>query len=80
MVFDFVNDVFVVVEVDCEYIWYYLVQYKFFEVIDLQIIVEGKGMCVWDIIGKEYFDVVLGGVWIVNVGYGCIEIVDVVCD
>lgn len=37
-------------------------------------------MCVWDQNGKEWLDVVFGGVWIVNVGYGCEFIVKVVYD
>lgn len=74
------NDNFDVIVVDKVYVWYYLIQYKVFEMVDLWIIVEGKGMCVWDVVGKEYFDGVFGGVWMVNVGYGCQSIVDVVCD
>ena len=35
-----------------------------------QIIVEGEGMRVRDINGREYLDAVSGGVWTVNVGYG----------
>jgi taurine-pyruvate aminotransferase len=41
-----------------------------YETVDPRIIVEGKGMQVWDITGKEYVDAVSGGVWTTNVGYG----------
>ncbi|WP_461208768.1 aminotransferase family protein [Desulfocurvus sp. DL9XJH121] len=32
--------------------------------------VEGKGVKLWDLNGKEYLDATSGGVWCVNVGYG----------
>lgn len=37
-------------------------------------------MCLWDVMGCEFLDGVFGGVWMVNVGYGCEIIVDVICD
>jgi taurine-pyruvate aminotransferase len=77
---DFANDASAVVEADREHIWHHLVQHKPFEAIDPQIIVEGKGMRVWDITGKEHLDAVSGGVWTVNVGYGRTEIADAVRD
>ncbi|MDR2820424.1 MAG: aminotransferase class III-fold pyridoxal phosphate-dependent enzyme [Desulfovibrio sp.] len=42
------------------------------------IVVEGKGMRIKDIHGKEYLDATSGGVWCVNVGYGRDQIVDAV--
>lgn len=42
------------------------------------IVVEGKGMRIKDINGKEYLDATSGGVWCVNVGYGRDQIVDAV--
>ena len=44
------------------------------------VIVEGKGLRVWDAKGNEYLDAVSGGVWTVNVGYGRESIADAVRD
>jgi len=43
------------------------------------IVVEGNGLRVKDINGKEYLDATSGGVWCVNVGYGRERIADAVC-
>ena len=64
------NDLSGVVEADRAHIWHHLIQHKPFEANDPRIIVEGKGMRVWDQNGKEHLDAVSGGVWTVNVGYG----------
>ncbi len=74
------NDPSAIIRADKAHVWHHLVQHKPFEAIDPQIIVEGKGMRVWDITGKEYLDAVSGGVWTVNVGYGRTEIADAVRD
>ncbi|WP_207209147.1 aminotransferase class III-fold pyridoxal phosphate-dependent enzyme [Loktanella sp. IMCC34160] len=74
------NDPSAVIEADRAHVWHHLTQHKPFEAIDPQIIVEGKGMRVWDITGKEHIDAVSGGVWTVNVGYGRTEIADAVRD
>ncbi|OUD10154.1 aspartate aminotransferase family protein [Marivivens niveibacter] len=74
------NDPATIIEADRAHVWHHLVQHKPFETIDPQIIVEGKGMRVWDITGKEHLDAVSGGVWTVNVGYGRTEIADAVRD
>ncbi len=42
------------------------------------IVVEGKGLRLKDIHGKEYLDATSGGVWCVNVGYGRDQIADAV--
>ncbi len=75
-----INDPAALIEADRAHVWHHLVQHKPFETIDPQIIVEGKGMRVWDITGKEYLDAVSGGVWTVNVGFGRTEIADAVRD
>ncbi|WP_424940378.1 aspartate aminotransferase family protein [Aliiroseovarius sp. S253] len=72
------NDISHVVEADKAHVWHHLTQHKPFETGDPRIIVEGKGMRVWDQNGKEYIDAVSGGVWTVNVGYGRESIADVV--
>lgn len=74
------NDPEAIVEADRAHVWHHLIQHKPFESIDPRIIVEGKGMKVWDIKGKEHIDAVSGGVWTVNVGYGRERIADAVRD
>jgi len=69
-----------IVEADRAHVWHHLIQHKPFETVDPRIIVEGKGIHVWDIKGKEHLDGVSGGVWTVNVGYGRERIADAVRD
>ena len=70
------NDLSHVVEADKRHVWHHLVQHKTFETSDPRVIVEGKGMRVWDQHGREHIDAVSGAVWTVNVGYGRKSIVD----
>ncbi|MEM6986302.1 MAG: aspartate aminotransferase family protein, partial [Pseudomonadota bacterium] len=52
-------------------VWHHLTPHKPFEDgKNPMVMVEGKGMQVWDATGNEYTDAVSGGVWTVNVGYG----------
>lgn len=74
------NDMSGVVEADRAHVWHHLIQHKQFESIDPRIMVEGKGIRVWDAKGKEHLDAVSGGVWTVNVGYGRESIADAVRD
>ncbi len=74
------NDMSAVVEADRSHVWHHLMPHKALETTDPRIIVEGKGMRVWDQHGKEHLDAVSGGVWTVNVGYGRTEIADAVRD
>jgi taurine-pyruvate aminotransferase len=74
------NDIQAVVEADRAHVWHHLIQHKPFETIDPRIMVEGRGMRVWDATGKEHLDAVSGGVWTVNVGYGRESIADAVRD
>ncbi len=74
------NDISGVVDADKAHVWHHLIQHKTFETVDPRIIVEGKGMRVWDARGKEHIDGVSGGVWTVNVGYGRVSIADAVRD
>ncbi len=74
------NDITDVIEADRAHIWHHLTQHKTFETIDPRVIVEGKGLRVWDARGKKHLDAVSGGVWTVNVGYGRTEIADAVRD
>lgn len=74
------NDLSGVVAADKAHVWHHLTQHKPFETTDPRIIVEGRGMRVWDQNGKEYLDGVSGGVWTVNVGYGRERIANAVRD
>lgn len=74
------NDISAVVEADRAHIWHHLSQHKAYETIDPRVIIEGKGMRVWDARGKEHLDAVSGGVWTVNVGYGRESIANAVRD
>jgi len=74
------NDISDVVAADRAHIWHHLIHHKPFETVDPRIMVEGKGMRVWDAKGKEHLDAVSGGVWTVNVGYGRESIANAVRD
>ena len=74
------NDIDKVVAADRAHVWHHLSQHKPYETSDPRVIVEGKGMRVWDQHGKEHLDAVSGGVWTVNVGYGREEIANAVRD
>jgi taurine-pyruvate aminotransferase len=74
------NDIRGVIDADKAHLWHHLIQHKPFETIDPRIIVEGRGMRVWDANGKEHLDAVSGGVWTVNVGYGRESIANAVRD
>lgn len=74
------NDIEDVVDSDKAHVWHHLTQHKPYESSDPRIIVEGKGMLVWDQHGKEHLDAVSGGVWTVNVGYGRESIANAVRD
>ncbi|WP_282025337.1 aspartate aminotransferase family protein [Limimaricola cinnabarinus] len=72
------NDPARVIEADRAHVWHHMIQHRALETSDPRIIVEGRGMRVWDITGKEHLDAVSGGVWTVNVGYGRERIADAV--
>lgn len=63
---------------DRDHVWHHLTQHKTFEQKDPMVIVEGKGLRVWDSTGKEYLDATSGGLWTVNVGYGRETIADAI--
>ncbi len=65
---------------DRNHLWHHLIQHKPWQSSDPMVIVEGKGLRVWDANGREYLDAVSGGVWTVNVGYGRESIGDAVRD
>ena len=53
-----------------EHLWLHLTNHKTLENQEPQIMVSGNGCCVTDARGNEYLDMLSGGVWCVNVGYG----------
>lgn len=55
---------------DRNYLWHHLKPHKVFQTAEQMIIVEGKGLRVKDIRGREYLDATSGGVWSVMVGHG----------
>lgn len=69
-----------IVSSDKAHLWHHLTQHKPLQSTDPMVIVEGKGMRVKDINGREYLDAVSGGVWTVNVGYGRESIANAVRD
>jgi taurine-pyruvate aminotransferase len=77
---DGTNDIQAIVEADRAHVWHHLSQHKQYETVDPRVMVEGKGMRVWDARGKEHLDAVSGGVWTVNVGYGRESIANAVRD
>lgn len=75
-----INDLGAVVQADKAHVWHHLTQHKAFDTIDPRVVVEGKGLRVWDATGRETLDAVSGGVWTVNVGYGRESIANAVRD
>ncbi|MFD2237432.1 aspartate aminotransferase family protein [Aureimonas populi] len=74
------NDFGPVIEADRAHVWHHMMQHKPLESADPRIIVEGRGLHVWDAAGRRYLDALSGGVWTVNVGYGRTSIADAVRD
>ena len=72
------NDFSEAVESDRTNVWHHLSQHKKYETTDPLVIIEGKGLRVWNAKGVEHLDAVSGGVWTVNVGYGRESIADAV--
>ncbi|MFZ5945681.1 MAG: aspartate aminotransferase family protein [Bacillota bacterium] len=59
-----------IIKQDKENMWHHIMQHKVFETVDPMVVVEGNGLRIKDIKGREFLDAVSGGVWCVNVGYG----------
>ena len=64
------------IDSDVKNVWHHLTMHQGKAPI---IVVEGNGLRIKDINGKEYLDATSGGVWCVNVGYGRDEIANAVC-
>ena len=69
-----------IISSDKDHVWHHIVQHKPMLESEPMVIVEGKGLRVKDINGREYLDAVSGGVWTVNVGYGRERIANAVRD
>ena len=65
---------------DRDYLWHHLTQHKVFQKSEPMIMVQGQGLILKDIRGREYLDATSGGVWCVNVGFGRDSIADAVCE
>ncbi|MBU2645109.1 aminotransferase class III-fold pyridoxal phosphate-dependent enzyme [bacterium] len=65
---------------DRDALWHHLKPHKVFKTQEQMIIVEGKGLMVKDIRGREYLDATSGGVWSVMVGFGRDSIAEAVCE
>ncbi|MCP4752743.1 MAG: aminotransferase class III-fold pyridoxal phosphate-dependent enzyme [Proteobacteria bacterium] len=65
---------------DRDTLWHHIKPHKCFESQEQMIIVEGKGLMVKDIRGREYLDATSGGVWSVMVGFGRDSIAEAVCE
>ncbi len=63
-------DVDEIIAADRECLWHHLKPHSVFKEKEQMIIVEGKGLMVKDIRGREYLDATAGGVWGVIVGHG----------
>ncbi|MSU89245.1 aminotransferase class III-fold pyridoxal phosphate-dependent enzyme [Rhodobacteraceae bacterium 2CG4] len=74
------NDMSSIVHADKAHVWHHLFQHRALDNADPRIIVDGKGLRVWDQNGVELIDAVSGGVWTVNVGFGRETIADAVRD
>ena len=64
------NDIEKIVAMDKAHVWHHLSQHKPYETSDPRVIVEGKGMRVWDQHGKEHLDAVSGGVYFYSLSSG----------
>ncbi|MCB2149052.1 MAG: aminotransferase class III-fold pyridoxal phosphate-dependent enzyme [Deltaproteobacteria bacterium] len=58
------------VQGDRDYVWHHIKPHKLFQKSEQMIVVEGDGLTVKDIRGREYLDATSGGVWGVIVGFG----------
>ena len=74
------NDLQGVIEADRAHVWHHLSHHKRYETDDPLMIIEGRGLRIWNQHGVEHLDAVSGGVWTVNVGYGRERIADAVRD
>ncbi len=68
------------IETDKKHVWHHLTQHHAFSTADPLIMVEGNGMVVTDVNGREYLDATSGGLWSVNVGYGRKRIAEAVSE
>lgn len=58
------------IELERKHLWLHLTNHKTLEGQEPQIMVSGQGCRITDVRGNEFLDMLSGGVWCVNVGYG----------
>jgi len=73
-------DVEEMVAADRDCLWHHLKPHDVFKKKEQMIIVEGKGLIVKDIRGREYLDATSGGVWGVVVGHGRKSMADAIAN
>jgi len=71
-------DVDEIIQQDKDFLWHHILPHKVYDKMEPMIFVEGNGLMIKDIRGREYLDASSGGVWTVNVGYGRESIAKVV--
>ena len=71
-------DVDEIIQQDKDFLWHHILPHKVYDKMEPMIFVEGNGLIIKDIRGREYLDASSGGVWTVNVGYGRESIAKVV--
>lgn len=73
-------DVDAIVQSDKKCLWHHIKPHRLFQDSEQMIVVEGRGLTVKDIRGREYLDAASGGVWSVMVGHGRESIAKAVYD
>ena len=68
------------IELEKKHLWLHLTNHKTLETQEPQIMVSGNGCHIQDARGNEYLDMLSGGVWCVNVGYGRESLVQAAAD
>jgi len=63
-------DVDNLIALEREHLWLHLTNHKLLDTQEPQIMVSGNGCYITDARGNKYLDMLSGGVWCVNVGYG----------
>ena len=74
------NTIADLVKSDKNCLWHHIKPHRLFDKSEQMILVEGNGLVVKDIHGKEYLDASSGGVWSVILGYGRERIAKAVYD
>ena len=68
------------IDLERKHLWLHLTNHTNLETQEPQIMVSGQGCRITDARGNEYLDMLSGGVWCVNVGYGRESLVQAAAD